>query len=54
MYIDVYKRQTPYEAMKEIAGENAAIEAYILDDEFGTTIPSDVILLLKTLQKVDG
>lgn len=34
---------TPYEAMKEIAGENAAIEAYILDDEFGTTIPSDVI-----------
>ncbi len=34
---------TPYEAMKEIAGEDAAIEAYVLDDEFGTTIPSDVI-----------
>ncbi|MCI7814323.1 MAG: glycoside hydrolase family 3 C-terminal domain-containing protein [Robinsoniella sp.] len=34
---------TPYEAMKAMAGEEAAIEAYVLDDEFGTTIPSEVI-----------
>lgn len=38
---------TPYEAIKEIAGEDAAIEAYVLDDEFGTTIPSDVIFTSK-------
>lgn len=34
---------TPYEALKEIAGEDGAVESYVLDDTFGISIPTENI-----------